>query len=143
MRYTLSNTINKPLAFVAEKFKDTEGAKEWMEGLHTIEPVSGVPGKKGSTCYFHFTHKGKEMKLLETILEENFPHQIKFSYSGDYGYNEVEVIFEELSENKVKQTTNSFFDLKGFMKIMGFFMKGLFKKQSMKYMDGFKKFCEK
>lgn len=143
MRYTLSNTINKPLSVVAEKFKDTEGAKEWMEGLHTIEPVSGEPGEKGATCYFHFTHKGKEMKLLETILEENLPNQIKFSYTSGFGYNEVELLFEEISENVTKQTTNNYFQLKGFMKIMGFFMSGLFKKQSMKYMDGFKKYAEK
>lgn len=143
MRYTLSNTINKPLSVVAEKFNDKEGAKEWMEGLHTIEPVSGEPGKKGSTSYVHFLHKGKEMKMLETILEENLPNQIKFSYTSDFGYNEVELLFEEISDNVTKQTTNNYFQLKGFMKIMGFLMAGLFKKQSMKYMDGFKKFAEK
>ena len=143
MRYTLSNTINKPLSVVAEKFADKEGAKEWMEGLHTIEPVSGEQGKKGATCYFHFTHKGKEMKMLETIVEENLPNQIKFSYASNFGYNEVELLFEEISENVTKQTTNTYFDLKGAMKIMGFFMKGLFKKQSMKFMDAFKAFAEK
>jgi len=143
MRYTLSNTINKPLSEVAEKFQDKEGAKEWMEGLTSIEPVSGEPGKKGSTSYVHFLHKGKEMKMLETILEENLPNQIKFSYTSGFGYNEVELLFEEISESVTKQTTNNYFQLKGFMKIMGLFMSGLFKKQSMKYMDGFKKFCEK
>lgn len=143
MKYTVSNTINQPLSVIAEKFNDKEGAKEWMEGLHTIEPVSEIQGKKGSTCYFHFTHKGREMKLLETILEENLPHQIKFSYSGDYGYNEVEMIFEEVSENSVRQISNNYFQMKGFMKIMSFFMKGMFKKQSMKYLNSFKYFCEK
>jgi hypothetical protein len=59
------------------------------------------------------------------------------------GYNEVEMLFEKLSNNSVKQTSNSYFELKGFMKVMSFLMKGMFKKQSLKYMTAFKNYTEK
>ena len=42
MKYTVSNTINKPLDEVIEKFKDPEGVKHWMEGLQRIEHISGT-----------------------------------------------------------------------------------------------------
>jgi hypothetical protein len=58
------------------------------------------------------------------------------------GYNEVEMLFEKLSEKSVKQTNNSYFELKGFMKVMSFLMKGMFKKQSLKYMTAFEKYVE-
>jgi hypothetical protein len=142
MKYTVSNTINKPLDEVIEKFKDPEGVKHWMEGLQRIEHISGTPGEVGAKSDFYFLHKNKEMKISETILEQKFPKQIKFAYQSSMGYNEVEMQFEKLTDSSVKQINNSYFELKGFMKIMGFFMKGMFKKQSLKYMTAFKAYVE-
>ena len=142
MKYSLSNTINRPLDDVIAKFKDPDTAKYWVEGLQRIEPLSGTPGEAGAVSDIHFLYKGKEMVIKETILEQNFPHQIKFAYESKMGYNEVEMQFEALEDNLTKQMNNSYFELKGFMKLMGFFAKGAFKKQSLKYMDAFKKFCE-
>jgi len=142
MKYTVSNTINKALDEVIEKFKDPEGVKHWMEGLQRIEHISGIPGEVGAKSDFYFLHKNKEMKISETIVEQNLPRQIKFAYQSSMGKNEVEMQFEKLSDSSVKQINNSYFELKGFMKIMGFFMKGMFKKQSLKYMTAFKKYVE-
>ncbi len=142
MKYSISNTINKPLAEVIEKFSDPEGIKHWMEGLQKIENLSGTPGEVGAKSDIYFLHKGKEMIIKETILEQNLPHQIKFAYVSPMGYNEVEMQFEKLSENSVKQINNSYFELKGMMKIMGPLMKVFFKKQSMKYLNGFKQYAE-
>jgi hypothetical protein len=142
MKYTLSNTISKPLEEVVEKFKDPEGVKHWMEGLQRIEHLSGTPGEVGAKSDFYFLHKEKEMKISETILEQDLPNQIKFAYQSPMGYNEVEMLFEKLSEKSVKQTNNSYFELKGFMKVMSFLMKGMFKKQSLKYMTAFEKYVE-
>ena len=142
MKYTLSNTIDRPLEVVMEKFKEPEGVKHWMEGLQRIEHLSGTPGQVGAKTDFYFLHKNKEMKISETILEQDLPRQIKFAYQSPMGYNEVELLFEKLSDNSVRQTNNSFFDLKGFMKIMGFLMKPMFKKQSLKYMTAFKHYVE-
>ena len=142
MKYTVSNIINKPLSEVIEKFKDTEGAKEWMEGLERIEPLSGTPGEVGAKTNFHFRNKKKTMVIEETIIEQNLPDQIKFAFRSSMGYNEVEMRFEEIGHSQVKQINNSYFELKGFMKIMGFLFKGMFKKQSMKFLDGFKAYAE-
>jgi len=142
MRYTLSNTINKPLNEVIDKLKDPEGAKQWIEGLREIEYLSGAPGEVGTKSNLHCVHKKKEMIIVETILEKNFPDQIKFAYQSPMGYNEVEMLFEKLSETSVSQTTNSYFEFKGPMKIMGVLFKGMFKKQSLKYMTAFKDYVE-
>lgn len=142
MKYTVFNIIDKPLEEVVARFREPEGALEWMEGLQRIERISGEPLEVGSKSDFHSVYKNKEFKISETVLEQNLPKRIKFSYESNMGYNEVELIFEELPDGKVKQINNSFFDTKGFMKVMGFMFKGMFKKQSLKYMNGFKKYCE-
>ncbi|AWI26111.1 SRPBCC family protein [Flavobacterium pallidum] len=143
MRYTLSNTIEKPLAEVVRRFQDPEGVKHWMEGLQKIEPQSGTPGEVGAKTDFYFLHRNKEMKISETILEQNMPHQMKFAYRSPMGYNEVEMVFEKISDHSVKQTSNSYFQFKGLMKIMAFLFTPMFKKQSMKYMTAFKNYVEK
>ncbi len=142
MRYTLSNTINKPLDEVIKKFTDPDGVKYWMEGFQKMEHVSGDPGQVGAQTNFYFIHRNKEMKILETILEQNLPNQIKFSYQSSMGYNEVEMIFKEIDATSVSQTNNSYFEFNGIMKYLGFLTKGMFKKQSMKYMTAFKKYAE-
>ena len=143
MRYTLSNTIERPLDEVVRRLREPDGVMHWMEGLQRIEHVSGTPREVGAKSNFYFLYKNKEMKIAETILEQNLPRQIKFGYHSSMGYNEVELCFEKLSDHRVKQTSNSYFEMKGFMKVMGFFMQGMFKKQSMKYMNAFKDYVEK
>lgn len=143
MKYTLSNVINKPQEIVVEKFKEPEGAMHWMEGLKKIEHVSGTPGKRGAKTNFTFLHKNKEVKIEETILEENLPRQIKFGYVSGGGYNEVELIFEKISDTSTRQTCNTDFQFKGFMKLIGYLFQGMFKKQSLKYMDAFKHYAER
>lgn len=142
MKYTVSNTINKSLEEVIEKFTEPDSAMHWMEGVQKIERVSGTPYEVGAKSKFHFNHKNEEMIIDETVLEQNFPHQIKFSYQSPMGKNEVEIHFEKLSDNRVKQINHSHFEMTGFTKVIGFLMKGMFKKQSLKYMDGFKKYVE-
>jgi carbon monoxide dehydrogenase subunit G len=142
MKYTLSNTINRPLEEVAQKFKDPEGVMHWMEGLQKIDHVSGTQGEAGAKTDFYFLYKNKEMKISETILEQNLPHQIKFAYKSSMGYNEVEMLFEKLSDNTTKQTNNSYFEMKGIMKIIGFLFQGMLKKQTLKYMTAFKDYVE-
>lgn len=143
MRYTLSNTINKPLDVVAARFMEPNGALNWMEGLQRSEHLSGTPGQAGAKTDFYFVNKGKEMKITETILEANMPRQIKFAYDSQMGYTEVEMRFEKITDTTTKQTNNSYFKMNGVMKLLGFLLKGLVKKQSKKYLEAFKAFVEK
>ena len=143
MKYAISNTINTPLDKVVEKFLEPDGAMHWMDGLTKIERLSGNGHEVGVTHNFHFSMKGKDMVIHETIIEQNLPHQIKFAYQSPMGNNEVEMIFEPIGDNQTKQINNSYFEFKGVMKILSFLMKGMFKKQSMVYLNGFKAFVEK
>ncbi len=142
MKYTLSNTINGSLAEVVQKFTEPNGAIHWMEGLQKIERFSETPYEVGAKSNFHFIHRDKEMQISETILEQNLPGQIKFGFQSSMGYNEVEMLFEQLPDSRVKQTNNTYFELTGLIKVFGFLMKGMFKKQSLKYMTAFKEYVE-
>lgn len=142
MKYTLSNTIDSSLEEVAAKIRNPEGTKQWTEDLQKIKQISGKYCDIGSKRDLHYLFKNKEMIITETILEQNLPQQIKFAYDSKMGRNIVELVFEQLSDNQVKQTSNTQMELKGMMKLFGFALKGMFKKQSKKYMTAFKKYAE-
>lgn len=143
MKYTLSNTINGSLNNITQKMTNPDGTKQWTEGLQTIEQISGEYCNVGSKRKLHYLFKNKELIIIETILEQNLPTQIKFAYDSEMGRNIVELIFEQLPNNRVKQTSNTTMELKGKMKLFGFIFKPVFKKQSKKYMTAFKKYVEK
>jgi hypothetical protein len=143
MKYIVENKISAPLQKVVDKFSEPEGALEWMAGLKKIEHLSGEPFSVGATTDFHYLFKKKEMKISETILESNLPKSVKFAYQSPMGYNEVELFFEKIDDNTTRQISHSFFDMKGGKKILGWIFQSVFKKQSLKYMDGFKAYVEK
>ena len=142
MKYTISNTIDKPLAVVASKFMEPDGALQWMEGLQKIERLSDKPYEVGAKSRFHSMHKNRKFVIEETILEQNMPHQIKFGFTSSMGYNEVEMVFEKINDESTKQINKTYFQFRGIMKLFGPLMKGMFKKQSMKYLNAFKEFAE-
>lgn len=142
MKYTLSNEINGSLSHVAEKIIAPDGAKEWTEGLQNAEQIEGQFGKVGSKRNLNYLFNNKEMVITESIVEQNLPNQIKFAYDSKMGRNIVELIFEQVSENQVKQISHTTMELKGIMRWLGFALKPMFKKQSIKYMTAFKKYAE-
>ena len=142
MKYTVSNTINRSMDQVMEKYKDPEGVKNWMDGLEKIERLSGSHMEVGAKSNFHFLYKGKQMQIAEEVLEEDLPRQIKYGFTSSMGYNTVEMIFEPIDDNSVRQTNNSYFEMRGFMKLIGFVMIGMFKKQSKTYITAFKSWVE-
>ncbi len=82
------------------------------------------------------------MQIAEEVLEEDLPRQIKYGFTSSMGYNTVEMIFEPIDDNSVRQTNNSYFEMRGFMKLIGFVMIGMFKKQSNTYINAFKSWVE-
>lgn len=142
MQYTIFNIIQSDINTVITKFTDPEGIKHWMEGFIKMEAIAGTPGEVGAKTNMHFMHKGKQMTILEEILEQNLPNQIKFAYHSPMGFNTVEMRFEVQENGDVKQINTSYFKFKGIMKLFAPLMKGMFKKQSFKYLDAFKAYVE-
>jgi hypothetical protein len=143
MRYEVYVDIDLPLGKVVEKFKNSKNYYDWMEGLEKIETVQGEMGEEGAQHYFHFKIGKREMKMLETVKRNNLPESYLISYEVNGVYNEVDSHFEALNDKKTRYTTDNLFRFKGMMKLMALFMKGAFKKQSLSYLNAFKKFVEK
>ncbi len=143
MKYTVEIEINLPIGRVIELFDDPNNLKKWQPGLLKFETVSGTPGQPGAKSRLVFKMGKGEMEMIETVTVRNLPEEFSGTYEAKNVFNIVKNRFLALSENKTKYISENEFQFKGFMKLIGFFMPGAFKKQSQKYLQLFKEFAEK
>ncbi|MFL5765555.1 MAG: SRPBCC family protein [Bacteroidia bacterium] len=142
MKYAVSIEIGLSLERVIELFDNPDNLKYWMEGIVGFELISGQPRQPGSKYKLTFKQGKRTVVMIETITVRNPPHELSWSFDINGTQNNVRNLFERISENKTRLTNEQEFIAKGFMKIMGRLFKGMFKKQSLKYMNAFKKFAE-
>ncbi|MPQ47975.1 SRPBCC family protein [Marinifilum sp. N1E240] len=142
MKYTVEIEINQPIDKVVALFNDEDNLFKWMQGLQSIEHLTGEPGKKGSTSKMLFEDGKRDIEMIETIISNNLPEELIATYEAKGVYNLAKISFISITDNKTKYLTEQEFQLKGFMKIFGWIMPGAFKKQTAKYLSMFKEFAE-
>ena len=143
MKYTSEIEINKPIDKVIELFDNPDHMDKWMEGLQSFEPISGEPGQVGAKSLLKFKMGKREIEMIETITVRNLPEEFSGIYEAKGVFNIVKNKFVALPNNRTKYISEQEFQFNGFMKIIGFLMPNVFKKQSMKYLIDFKNFVEK
>ena len=142
MNYTQEIKIDRPIDEVVALFDNPDNLYKWMEGLQSYEHLSGVPGQPGAKAKLEFKMGKREIKMIETITQNNLPEIFSATYEAKGVFNIIRNKFVELPGDHTKYITENEFRFKGFMKIIGLLMPGAFKKQSWKYMLAFKKFAE-
>lgn len=142
MKYSHEVEINKPLEKVIRLFDNPDNLYLWMKGLQKFEHLSGNPGEPGAISRLTFKMGNREMVMTETITSKQLPQEFSGIYEAKGVFNIVTNSFEKISPEKTRYRTENEFQFKGFMKIIAFLMPGAFRKQSLKYMEDFKKFAE-
>lgn len=141
MKYTLEITINKPKQEVVALFDNIPNLYKWMEGLESVKLLSGEEGKKDAKSELVFKTPKRQLTMIETILQNDLPDKMVTTYQADGVYNIICTEFHEMGEQTLYRTEQEF-KFKGAMRIIGFLFPKAFKKQSMKYLEDFKKFAE-
>lgn len=144
MTYTCEIEINQPIGKVIELFDNPDNMTKWMEGLESFEHLSGEAGQPGSKSLLTFKMGKRKMEMTETLTVRNLPEEFSGYYEMEGVTNFIKNSFTAISENKTLYRTDNEFDIKNnfVMKLLAFLMPGMFKKQSMKYLESFKKFAE-
>jgi len=144
MKYTTKIKIDLPRETVIRKLDNADNMKHWQRGLKQYKLLSETPGEEGAQMELHYQMGKREMVLVETILKRDFPAEFHATYDTKGVHNIQRNYFNEIDANTTEWVSESEFQFASFfMKMMGFFMPGAFKKQSMKYAMDFKAFAEK
>jgi hypothetical protein len=142
MKYSISIDLDLPRARVIELFDCTENLYKWQRGLQSFEALDGDPGQPGARSKMVFQMGKRKIEMVETITKRDLPDAFDGTYDGQGVHNVVKNRFVELGPDKTRWESDQEFQFKGFMKLIGFFMPGAFKKQSLKYAQDFKAFAE-
>jgi len=142
MKYTSEIKIAKPRKEVIEKFSDPDSIKHWQRGFISMESISGKLGEEGSKNRLKYQMGKRKIEMEETIIKNDLPTQFHANYKAKGVFNIQENFFEETPENKTLWISHNEFRFSGFMKLIGIFMPGAFRKQSYQYMKDFKAFVE-
>ncbi|MEQ8672062.1 MAG: SRPBCC family protein [Aggregatilineales bacterium] len=141
IKYTTELTINLPREKVIELFDSADNLKKWQPGLQSFEPISGTPGQPGAKSRLVYDMNGRKMELIETIITRNLPEEISLLFETN-GVNNINTSRFYEDNGKTRWVTEDEFNFTGWMKILGWFMPGAFRKESKKTMEQFKTFAE-
>lgn len=143
MRYTVEVTINKPIAEVIEKLDSPENMKHWQRELIKHELISGKGGEEGAKMKLNYDMGKRKIEMIETVIKNNFPYEFHATYDANGVHNIQKNYFSEIDDYSTKWISETEFQFSSFfMKAMGFLMPGMFKKQSLIYLNDFKAFVE-
>ncbi|NDV62411.1 SRPBCC family protein [Puniceicoccales bacterium CK1056] len=142
MKYFLEIEIAQPVDVVGALIGNPDHLKSWQPDLLEIQHLDGEPGAKGSTALLKYQMGKSTLEMKETILENDLPNRFVCTYEAGKVWNKVENDFEATPAGGTKWLFTSEFKCGGFMRLMVFFMPGMFKKQSLKSMHQFKDFAE-
>ena len=144
MRYQLEHEIDLPRERVIELFLNPENISKWQTSLVTMEQISGEGREVGAQTRQLHRMGGRELWITETITVNNYPDEFCAVYEGGGTHNLIENRLYKAGENKTRWVLVSDFSGSKFgIRLMTFFMPGMFKKQTQTFMDIFKDFAEK
>jgi carbon monoxide dehydrogenase subunit G len=142
MQYTVSIDISLPREKVVALFDNPANLPKWMTGLQSFEHLSGTPGQAGAKSKLVFQMGSRRIEMIETITRRNLPREFSGTYEASGVFNSVTHRFESLDSKTTRYTSEQEFRFTGFMKMIGFLLPRAFKKQTMKYLENFKRFAE-
>ena len=141
--YTVAIDLSVPREkVIGLLFDEPSDLKHWQKGFISYTPVSGEYGKMGSKSLLKYKQGKRDFDLIETVKIMNLPDEFCATYESKGFWNETKNTFEEVDDKNTRWTMQCQVKLSGFMKLVGFFMPGSFRKQSQEMADDFKKYAE-
>jgi hypothetical protein len=153
MKLTVSIEIALPRERVAQLLADPAHLPKWLRGMVLHEPVSGVHGQVGTESRVVMRMGQQEMECTETITRRE-PTDLHGIPSDSVVHFDREIVAEgmwsatrdRLTEAGPEATLwvqeNEYRFSSVAMRLMGPFMRGIFRKQVRQHMQDFKAFAE-
>ena len=142
MRYAVEIEIDLPRDRVIELFDDPDNLPKWQEGLVRFEHLDGDEGRPGARSTIVFQMGKRRIEMIETIVVRSLPDEFTATYAAPGVFNEVRNLFQELGPDRTKWVSENEFRCTGLMRLFAWLMPGMFRKQSLKYLQDFKAFAE-
>jgi uncharacterized protein YndB with AHSA1/START domain len=144
MRYQLELEIDAPRGRVLELFLDPANLQKWQPDLISFEQIgSGAPREAGTKSKLIQRMGKREFEMIETITLNHPPEEFAATYEAGGVSNLISNRFTENPGGTTRWVLDSHFEFSSLMmKLMALLLPGMFKKQTLTFMQRFKEFAE-
>jgi hypothetical protein len=143
LNYTTEVAINRTREHVVRLLEDSDNFKHWQRGLQSLRPLTGEPGEEGFQRELEYQMGKRHLVMVETMITKTLPETICVTYDAKGVHNIQKNYFKEAGEDGCRWICENEFQFSSFpMRLMGWLMPGMFKKQTRTYMIDFKNFAE-
>lgn len=153
MKYTNSIEIALPREKVAQLLADPAHIPKWLRGVVLHEPVSGIHGQLGTKSRVVMRSGKRQIECTETITRRepadlhDIPTEVVVRFDREIdGAGMWNVVRDRLTETGPETTLweseSEFRFSSSLMRLMGFLMPSVFRRQSQQHMRDFKAFAE-
>jgi len=145
MKFKCTVTIEQPISKVIRLFDDPANLKEWQDGFISTTVISGKKGTKGAKSLIKIKAGNNIVELTETILVKNLPQELNALYEHKHMDNIVVHRFVPVTANSTQWTSEiEYIRFKEWIpRLMASLFPGMFRKQTQKWLENFKKFAER
>ena len=137
MNYSTEIVISLPRQRVIELLYSSDNIFKRQPGLQSFDFMSGEEGQPGAKTKLVYDMNGRRTEMVETIIKREFPDEFTATYDANGVHNLVENHFYEEGPEKTCWVMENDFYFSGLMKLMGFFMRSQFPKETLKGMNSF------
>ena len=142
MKFRAEVEIEKPIDTLVALIQDPECTLQWLEGLRSVEHVSGEFRQPGAKSKVVFDSAAGRMLITETVLSNDLPNEYRIRYDGQGYVSYSNYSFEELDKNRTKFTMSQEVELKGALRLAQGLVRGKVKRQLQRSAESFKRFAE-
>ncbi len=140
--FKVTTTINAPVQKVWEILMNPDNLQHWLTGFVSAEHLTGKVGEAGSTSKLVFLERGKEMEIIETVLQVIQQQQFSSTMEHKSFKTETDIRLISFGSRTELIQTVEFLPRGFFMKLLVPAIKGAMKKRMANELFSLKNFIE-
>ncbi|REJ76198.1 MAG: SRPBCC family protein [Acidobacteria bacterium] len=142
IEYSSSVEIDAPRSKVWAAFNNNENTVKWIEGLESIDLISGEEGKPGSKYRLIVANEGDPVEMIETVTEVKEEELFAFTLDAEPLIDHVRVTFEDKG-SKTVFTQHDSIEAKNFVwKALFYWLQSTFQESTRGHLVRFKNLVE-
>ena len=145
MKCQLELEIDRPREHVVALFLDPENLTAWQPDLVSYEQIGdGDPVAVGARLKQIHRMGRQQAEMIRTVTRNEYPEAFGATFETDGIWNLIENRFFDIDGMRTKWEVDAEFRCSGvFLKLMMMISPGMFRRQTLKFMQRFKAFAER
>ena len=143
MKYAFEIEIDVPYRVMIQLLEDPANLPSWQPELTSHTLLAGTQGQVGAQSKLTYSMNGRPMEITELVTVRDLPNERSSRYDAPGMIMHVTSRFADIGPESTFWRHESEIEFTNFLtRLVAFFMPDVFRNQSWRYMNLFKRFAE-